>query len=220
MKSFLLIGLGKFGQLLGNELMEMGDEVMAVDKNENIINELAPKFTSAVCANCMNIDALKGFDIPKFDACIVSIGDDFQSSLEITDNLKSLKAKKVIAKASTDIQRKFLFRAGADNVVYPNRDAALSISKSLNGSKDYDTFTYSEIDDKYSVTEVEVPKSWIGRTIININPRGQGRLNILLVRQGKNTVAAPGADFTFEAGQSMVVFGETDRIYSLINKKK
>ncbi|MCD8285717.1 MAG: NAD-binding protein, partial [Clostridia bacterium] len=135
MKSFLLIGLGKFGQLLGKELMDMGDEVMVVDKNEDIINELAPQYTSAICANCMNREVLKGFDIPKFDACIVSIGDDFQSSLEITDNLKSLGAKKVIAKASTEIQKKFLNRTGADVIVYPNRDAALSLATSLNGSK-------------------------------------------------------------------------------------
>ncbi|MCD8308102.1 MAG: TrkA family potassium uptake protein [Clostridia bacterium] len=220
MKSFLLIGLGKFGQLLGNELMEMGDEVMVVDKNENIINELAPNFTNAVCANCMNMEVLRGFDIPKFDACIVSIGDDFQSSLEITDHLKELKAKKVIAKASTEIQKKFLNRTGADVIVYPNRDAALALATNLNGTRDYEAFKYTEIDDKFSVTEVPVPPSWKGKSIVKINPRGQGRLNILLVRQGKNTVAAPNGDFVFEEGQTMVVFGETDRIYNLINTNK
>ncbi len=221
MKSFLLIGLGKFGQVLGEILMNMGDEVLAVDKNEDIINEIAPKYTSAVCANCNNIEVLRGFDIPSFDACIVTIGDDFQSSLEITDNLKELHAKKVVAKATTDIQKKFLNRSGADTIVYPNHDSALALATSLNGSIDYEAFRYTEIDEKYSVTEVAVPKSWINKTIIKINPRGgEARLNILLVRQGKNTVAAPRGDFKFEDGQTVVVFGETERIYKFINEGK
>lgn len=103
MKSVLLIGLGQFGQALGQKLINMGDEVMIVDKNESVINSLAPKYTNALVANCMNIDNLKSMDIPSYDACVVAIGDDFQSSLEITSNLKDLGAKYVVSKANTEI---------------------------------------------------------------------------------------------------------------------
>ena len=88
MRSVLLIGMGKFGQTLGEKLLNMGDEVMIVDKNEDKINQLANKYTDALIANCMNEDNLKTLDIPSFDACIVAIGDDFQSSLEITSIFK------------------------------------------------------------------------------------------------------------------------------------
>ncbi|MDE7305760.1 MAG: NAD-binding protein, partial [Clostridia bacterium] len=120
MKSVLLIGMGKFGQTLGEKLINMGDEVMIVDKDEDVINSLAPKYTNALIANCMNADNLQAMDIPSFTVCVVAIGDDFQSSLEITSILKDLGAKWVVSRADTEIQRKFLFRVGADEVVYPN----------------------------------------------------------------------------------------------------
>ena len=105
MKSILIIGLGKFGQMLGEKLLNMGDEVMIIDKNEEIVNRLAHKYTDAVIANCMNEENLKAIDIPSFDACVVAIGDDFQSSLEITSLLKDLGAKWVVSKATTEFQR-------------------------------------------------------------------------------------------------------------------
>ena len=97
--------MGQFGQILGEKLINMGDEVMIVDKDEDVINLLAPKYTGAVIANCMNADNLKTLDVPSYDVCVVTIADDFQSSLEITSLLKDLGAKYVVSKANTDIQR-------------------------------------------------------------------------------------------------------------------
>jgi len=110
MKSILLIGMGKFGQTLGTRLLNMGDEVMIVDKNEDIINALAPKYTNALIANCMNADNLSTMDIPSFDVCVVAIGDDFQSSLEITSLLKDLGAKYVAVIGGNELE------SGAMNV--------------------------------------------------------------------------------------------------------
>ena len=106
MKSFLLIGIGKFGRTLGEKMLSMGDEVTIVDKNEDVINALAPKYTNSFIVNCMNIDSLRLMDIPSYNACIVAISDDFQASLEITSNLKDLNAKKIISRAATEIQSK------------------------------------------------------------------------------------------------------------------
>ena len=135
MKSILLIGMGQFGQILGGRLIDMGDEVMIVDKEEDVINSLAPKYTNAVITNCMNADNVKSLDIPSFDACVVTIADDFQSSLEITSILKDLGAKYVVSKANTEIQRKFLFRVGADEVIYPNRDVAEKLAVRLDAQR-------------------------------------------------------------------------------------
>ena len=215
MKSVLLIGMGMFGQTLGEKLLDMGVEVMIVDRNEDVINSLAPKYTGALIANCMNVDNLQALDIPSYDACVVAIGDDFQSSLEITSILKDLGAKHIVSKASTDIQRKFLFRIGADEVIYPIRDIAEKLAVKLNSKRVYD---YFELDDENSIMEIEVPDRWVGRKLVDINPRGKYGLNILTFKKGKKIMPAPTATTLFEAGAHMLVFGNTQQILTFTNK--
>lgn len=215
MISVLLIGMGKFGRTLGEKLMSMGDEVMIVDKNEDVINPIASKYTNALIANCMNEENLASMDIPNFDICVVAIGDDFQSSLEITSLLKDLGAKKIVSKATTDIQRKFLMRAGADEVIYPDRDVAEKLAVKINSSN---IINFIDIDDKYSIFEISVPEQWVGKTLIEINPRKKFGMNILTVKKGAQVIASLDADFMFEAEDQLVVFGNTETILSFTNK--
>lgn len=216
MKSVLLIGMGKFGQLLGENLLEMSDEVMIVDRDEDTINMLAPKYSGALIANCMNIDTLQALDVPSFDVCVVSIGEDFQASLEITSILKDLGAKYVVSRAETEIQRKFLLRVGADEVVYPNRDIAEKLAVKLNTEKVYD---YFELDAQYSIFEIAVPSKWYQKTILTVNPRAHG-LNVLTVKKGTKVLPSPAADYVFAEGDHMVVFGNTEQIIKFANKSK
>ena len=217
MKSILLIGMGQFGQLLGDKLLRLGNEVMIVDRDEDIINPLAPKYTNAVITNCINPDNVKSLDVPSFDACVVTIADDFQSSLEITSILKDLGAKYVVSKANTDIQRKFLFRVGADEVIYPNRDLAEKLAVRLNAQNVYD---YIELDETYSIFELAVPDKWIGKTIREANPRAVYNLNILTIKKGNKIMPSPTPDTVFEQDDKMVVFGNTEKILAFTNKKK
>lgn len=216
MKSVLLIGMGKFGQLLGENLLKMGDEVMIVDRDEDTINLLSPKYTGALIANGTNIDTLQSLDVPSFDVCVVSIGEDFQSSLEITSNLKDLGAKYVVARAETNIQRKFLLRVGADEVVYPNRDIAEKLAVKFNTEKAYD---YFELDAEYSIFEIAVPVKWFQKTILTVNPRKHG-LNVLTIKKGSKVLPPPGADYVFCEGDHMVVFGNTEQIIRFANRHK
>jgi len=215
MKSILLIGMGQFGQLLGEKLMNFGNEVMIVDKDEDIINSLAPKYTNAIITNCMNPDNVKSLDVPSYDACVVTIADDFQSSLEITSILKDLGAKYVVSKANTEIQRKFLYRVGADHVIYPNRDVAEKLAVRLNAEKVYD---YIELDETHSIFELAVPKKWVGKTIREANPRAVYQINILTIKKDNKITPAPTPDTVFEDGDKMVVFGNTDKIIAFTNK--
>ena len=215
MKSVLLIGMGKFGQTLGEKLLNMGDEVMIVDKNEDKINQLAQKYTDALIANCMNADNLRALNIPSFDACIVAIGDDFQSSLEITSLLKDLGAKWVVSKATTEIQRKFLLRNGADEVVYPDRDIAEKLAVKLNSAK---VFDYIELNSEYSIFEIAVPDKWSGKRLADVNPRKKYGLNLLTVKNETTDVANLDANYVFETGDHMLVFGNTEKILAFTNK--
>ena len=205
MKSVLLIGMGKFGQILGENLLRMGDEVMIVDKNENIVNMLAPKYTNALIANCMNEANLRSMDIPSFDVCVVAIGDDFQG------------AKYVVSKAATEIQRKFLLRNGADEVIYPDRDLAEKLAVRMNASK---VFDYIELDSEYSIFEIAVPQEWYNKKILDVDSRKRYDINILTIKKDKTIIPSPSADYTFEEGDHMVVFGNTERIVNFTNKKK
>lgn len=209
--------MGQFGQILGERLMDMGDSVMIIDKDEGIINSLSAKYTGALIANCMNVDNLRILDIPSYDACIVTIADDFQSSLEITSLLKDLNAKFIISKANTDIQRKFLLRAGADEVIYPNRDVAEKLAVKINSQKVYD---YIELDSAYSIFELAVPDKWIGKSIREANPRAVYDINILTIKKGNKIMPTPTPDTVFEHDDKMVVFGKTEKIIAFTNKKK
>ncbi len=215
MKSVLLIGMSKFGQSLGQKLLNMGTEVMIVDKDEEKINQLAPKYTDALITNCMNEENLKTLDVPAFDACVVAIGDDFQSSLEITSILKDLGAKHVVSKANTEIQRKFLLKNGADEVVYPDRDIAEKLAVKLNSSKVYD---YIELNNEYSIFEIAVPQKWSGKKIVEINPRKKYGINILTIKKENDFVSSPNAEYVFETGDHMLVFGLTDQILAFTNR--
>ncbi len=215
MKSILLIGMGKFGQTLGEQLLKMGDQVMIVDKDEDKINQLAPKYADALITNCMNEDNLRSLDIPSFDSCVVAIGEDFQSSLEITSLLKDLGAKHVVSKAATAVQRKFLLKNGADEVVYPDYDVAERLAVTLHSHK---IFNYIELDNKNSIMEVAVPKSWATKTLAQVNPRKNFGLNLLTVRKQGEIISSLDANYVFEQGDHMLVFGNTENIFAFTSK--
>ena len=215
MSKILLIGMGKFGQILGEKLLEVGDEVMIVDRDEERINRFAPKYADALIANCMEEENLRTLDIPSFDACVVAIAEDFQSSLEITSLLKELGAKHVVSKASTEIQRKFLLRNGADEVIYPDYDMAEKLAVTLHSTK---VFDYIELNEENSIMEVSVPSRWAGKRLADVNPRKNHGLNLLTVRKQETLITELNANYVFENGDHMLVFGNTERILKFTNK--
>lgn len=217
MISVLLIGMGKFGRTLGEKLLGMGDEVMIVDKNEDAINALAPRYTNALIANCMTMENLETMDIPSFDVCVVAIGDDFQASLEITSNLKDCGAKKVVSRATTEIQRKFLLRMGADEVIYPDADIAEKLAVRLNTDN---VINFVDLDSQYSIFEIALPKKWLKKSLVEINPRGQYGMNILTVKNGGNVIATLDGSYVFQEGDQLLVFGNTEQLLAFTNKQK
>ncbi len=216
MNKILLIGMGKFGQILGEKLLEVGDEVMIVDRDEEKINRFASKYADALIANCMEEENLRAMAPASFDACVVAIADDFQSSLEITSLLKELGAKYVVAKASTEIQRKFLLRNGADEVVYPDYDMAEKLAVTLHSTK---VFDYVELNEETSIMEVAVPTRWAGKRLADVNPRKNHGLNLLTVRKSNEALVTElNADYVFKTGDHMLVFGNTEKILKFTNK--
>lgn len=186
MKSILLIGLGLLGKHIAVHLNELGHEVMAVDSNEERVNEVMPFVTSAQIGDSTNAEFLRSLGIGNYDICIVTISDNFQDSLETTSLLKELGAKCVVSRAERDVQEKFLLRNGADHVVYPEKQIAKWTA--MRYTTDH-IFDYIEIDRQHAIFEVEIPESWVGKSIGELDIRRKYGINILATKQdGKTNV--------------------------------
>ena len=209
MKSFLIIGIGEFGKHLAYKLQEMGNEVCIVDSNKSVVDALSNDFENIYIVDCMNIAALKDFGVPNYHACIVAIGQNFQASLEITSHLKDLGAKYIISKANSDIQAKFLRMAGADEIVYPEKDIAEKIATKCDAQNLLDYLRIS------SIYEVEVPKSWIDKNLLELNVRKKLNINVIAVLSN-NEVNFPNAEYVFKAHDHVYIFGNNN----IINKLK
>ncbi len=209
MKSVLLIGLGKFGKHIAMKLNELDHQVMAIDKNEELVNSLLPFVTDAQIGDTTNEEFLKSLGVNNYDVCIVTIGSDFQSSLETTSLLKELGAKLVISRASTDIHAKFLERNGADEVIYPEKQVAdwAAIRYSANNILDF-----IEIDDKYAIFELTTPENWVGKTISQIDIRKKYGINIMAVKQDGRLNLSVTPDMILERGETFLVLGEVKNI--------
>lgn len=214
MKSILVIGMGRFGRHLATRLQQLGNDVMIVDKNERIINELEPNFTNAFIGDCTNEAVVKRLGINNFDICLVTIGGNFQSSLEITSLLKELGAKHVISKADRDMQAKFLSRNGADEVIYLERDMAEKLAIRYNFNNIFD---YIELGDDTAIVETPILIEWIGKTIAEVNVRKTYQLNILAIKNNLTILPAPTADYVFRENDHIMVIGTTHNIMKLTN---
>ena len=187
MKNILLIGLGRFGRHIALQLNRLGHEVMAVDSNEERVNEILPIVTNAQIGDSTNKEFLKSLGIGNFDVCIVTIGGNFQNSLETTSLLKELGAKLVVSRAERDVQEKFLLRNGADEVIYPEKQVAnwAAIRYTADHIRDY-----IEVDEAHAIFEVEVPEGWIGKTVGELDIRRKYSINIMATKEnGKINMA-------------------------------
>ena len=217
MKSFLVIGIGRFGKHLSRKLVELGNEVMIVDKNEENIRELLPIVTNAQIGDCTKEEVLRSLGIDNYDVCFVCVENDFQSSLEITNLLKDLGAKYVISKSSRDIHTKFLLRNGSDEVIDPERNIAEKLAVRCSANH---VFDYIGLTDDVSIYEIPPAESWIGRSIKEINFRTKYRVSILATKAGGSISFLPEADHIFKPEEHLLVIGrrnDVEKILKLIN---
>lgn len=205
MKNILLIGLSHFGKHVAEELADLGHEIMAVDINEEKVNEILPIVTNAQIGDSTNADFLKSLGVRNYDVCMVTISENFQNSLETTSLLKELGASHVVSMAKRDVQEKFLLRNGADEVVYPEKQVAKWAA--IRYSADH-LLDYVELDDEYSIFEVEVPLAWIGKTVGQIDIRKKYNINIMAFRQNGKLDASVSPDTLLTDQITLLVLGE------------
>ena len=209
MKSILVIGLNNFGKLVAKQFHEQGHDVMAIDKNEERINEILPYVTDAQIGDSTNENFLKSLGINNYDVCIVAMAEDFQVSLETTALLKDLGAKLVVARADRDVQAKFLLRNGADEIINPEKQFSewVAIRYSANHILDY-----IKLDDDHAIYEIPVPKDWIGKTIGQLDVRKKFGIYILGLKEGGKTILPIAPEMVLNSKKTMLVLGENKSV--------
>lgn len=217
MKSFLVIGMGHFGLQFAERMQEMGNGVMVVDKSPELIEEIAYKFADSQIGDCCNETVLRSLGINNFDACFVTIGEDFQASLEITSMLKDLGARHVVSKARSQRQAMLLTKIGADEVVYPEREVAEKLAVRYNSANIFD---FIELTSEYSIYEIPCPPSWQSKTVAEINVRNCYNVNIIAVKHDNSLNISPGAHYVFSRVDHLIVIGKASDVFKLSGKSK
>ena len=206
MKSYIVVGLGRFGSEAACRLCELGCEVLAIDHKSELVQQVSNQVTQAVVGDARDKEVLKALGAKNFDCAIVAIGDSLGDSVLATMNLKELGIPYVICKAHDETHRQVLLKLGADKVVIPEQEQANRLAKSLSSNNVLD---YIELSDACGIIEVPAPASWIGKSLKDLNVRAKLGVNIIAIKQGGNINVSPGADYEILPGDVMVILGDS-----------
>ena len=217
MKTFIIIGLGRFGSSAAEKLYEMGHEVIVMDRDEDAVSHLADHCTHAAIGDAREIEVLRAVGAAECQCAIVAMGEDLAASVLITMNLKDLGCKHIICKAQNEMYQRALERVGADRVLIPERDMAQRLVQSL-GSRSF--LDYMELSGEYAIAEIEAPKGWVGKTLKELNVRVKHQVSVLAIREAQSDQVrmAPGAEDCVKAGEKIMVMGrrhELDKLQKL-----
>lgn len=203
-REFAVIGLGRFGGSICEELNAEGMKVLAIDVNEHRVNEFKNIASHAVIADSTDEAALKELGIKNVDHVIVAIGDDIQSSILTTVILAEMGIEKITVKAQNDYHEKILNKIGANHVVHPERDMGKRIAHSFISSNILD---YLELSEDHSMVEVKVGRKMEGKTLVDLNIRAKYGCNVVAIKQGKEMNVSPIAEYTLRENDILIVIG-------------
>ena len=211
MKSFLVIGLGRFGRAVACELGSLGHEVLALDNSEENVQHIADSVTQAVCGDAQDESVLTSLGVRNFDCCVVAIGTDIEASILVTVMLKELGAKQVVCKALSALHARVLERVGADRVIQPEKEIGQRLAQHLGRTNVIDYIGFS---DDFSILE-------IGKTMGQLGVRAKYGINVLAIRHGEGGVTdvTPGADGLISENDLLVILGTNDKVDKVVELK-
>lgn len=212
MKSYAVIGLGRFGKEVARQLHSLGCEVLAMDTKSELVQEIANDVTHAVVSDAQDKEVLKALGIREFDCAIVAIGDNLAASVLATMNMKELGVPLVVCKAHDDTHRRVLEKLGADRVVIPEQENAARLARSLSTPNVLD---YIELSEDYGILEAPAPESWQGKTLVELNVRAKLGVNIIAIRREGRVMVSPAADFKMNSGDILVVLGDSHALEAM-----
>lgn len=206
MKSYVVIGLGRFGSGLARNLCRLGAEVLAIDVRPDLVQQVANEVTHAVVGDAQDKEVLRALDVRSFDCAVIAIGDNLAASVLTVMNLKELEVPYIVCKAHDETHRRVLEKLGVDRVVIPELEHAQRLARSLYS---HNVLDYIELSKDYGILEVPAPKNWIGKTLKELNVRAKLGVNIIAVKNGEETNVSPAADYRIRSGDVLAVLGDT-----------
>ncbi|MDI3519256.1 MAG: trk/ktr system potassium uptake protein [Caldanaerobacter sp.] len=210
MKQFVVIGLGSFGMSLAKTLYEMGNDVLVIDKDEELVQSMAGLVTHAVRADATDENVLKSLGVKNFDVAIVAIGKNMESSIMITMLVKEMGVKYVIAKAHNELHARVLYKVGADRVVMPEKDMGIRVARNIFSSNLLDLIEFSK---DYSIAEILPIEEWFHKTLKEIRMRERYGLNVITAKKmNDEIIVSPGPDYVVDEGDVLVVCGKNTDI--------
>lgn len=208
-KSVVVFGAGRFGTSIAEELFENNVEVMVIDKDDERIQNLATKVTTAIIADVTDEAAMEEVGLKNFDVAVVAIGSDLESSIIATVTAKEHGIPTIYAKSPTDMHGRILSKIGADYVIYPEKQIAERLARSISGSSIVDYLNFSE---EYSIAEMAAPKNWENKTLAKLDLRKQKNLMIIAIKRKNETIISPKSDETILKNDKVIVLGKNEEI--------
>lgn len=206
MKSYFVIGLGRFGSGLAVSLCQLGAEVLAMDIRPDLVQQIANDVTHAVAGDAQDKEVLRALDVRSFDCAIIAIGDNLAASVLTVMNLKELGVPYIVCKAHDATHRRVLEKLGVDRVVIPELEHAQRLARSLFS---YNVLDYIELSVNYGILELPAPKSWEGKSLKELNVRAKLGVNVIAVKNGEDMNVSPAADYKIRPGDVLAVLGDT-----------
>ena len=203
-RQIAVLGLGRFGQAVALELTRLGHDVLAVDRDERVVQSIADDVTHAVQADITDPDALEALGLADFDTAIVAVSETLEASIMATVLLRRIGVRRIIAKAAHDLHGSILEQVGAQRVVYPERETGFRVAHSFHAPGVQD---YLDAAPGYGIARVAVAPSWVGKTLGDIDLAGSCRLTVLAITRAGSVVLTPGPDDVVRAGDSLIVAG-------------
>lgn len=209
MKSYVVIGLGRFGSEVARHLCRLGCQVLVVDMDADLVGQIANNVTHAVVGDGQDKDVLRALGVQDLDCAVVAIGDDLAASVLVTMNLKELGVPMIVCKAHDEMHRRVLQKLGADKVVIPEHEQGQRLARSLSTPNVLD---YIELSDEYGIVDVPAPQSWSGKTLKELNVRAKLGVNILAIRRQGTVNVSPSADFAIAQEDVLVILGDSQAL--------
>ncbi len=202
--NYVVFGLGKFGRSIATTFAENGKEVLAIDADEEIVQDISDTVTHAVRADVTDEDALKSLGVGNFDVAVVAISNNLQASIMATILAKEMGVDLVVAKAQNDVHKRVLEKVGADRVVFPEREIGVRIANNLMSENFVD---FIELSEDYSIVELEVIDMWIGKSLKELNMRVNYGINVMAIKKAEQLSITPGPNLVLEENDVLIVIG-------------
>ncbi|KHO61408.1 potassium transporter Trk [Thermoanaerobacter sp. YS13] len=210
MKQFIVIGLGSFGISLAKTLYEMGNDVLVIDENEELVQSMTGLVTHAVQANATDENVLKSLGVKNFDVAVIAIGSNMESSIMVTMLVKEMGVKYVVAKAHNELHARVLYKVGADRVVMPEKDMGIRVARNIFSSNLLELIEFSK---EYSIAEILPIEEWFHKTLRDINMREKYGLNVIAAKKlNDEIILSPGPDYVVDEGDVLAVCGKNTDI--------